>query len=343
MKRLGFTLVELLVVIAIIGVLVGLLLPAVQAAREAARRMQCSNNLKQIGLALHNYESTYKKFPPGQIHTTAGGEPAQTVWGISLLPFIEGANLGNLYNHSLPQQAPTNLRVLQTIVPTYTCPSDLNTSALQQVWGGTVFPNSIAPSSYKALAGASSAGFSPATTYDGPYFDLTHIGSLPSGPDQSVFATVLVRQNPPNSWRGLLHVIPPNNLPVYNQRRLGCERISDVTDGTSNTYCVTEYHTKTGPMFRAYWGYGRNQGSFAHAFPIQATRIPDHDECLRRIGGSDPAFMCRRGFASLHTGGANALGVDGSVHFASSTMDGRILMAMSTIGGGEVTPGINNE
>ncbi len=340
MKGRGFTLVELLVVIAIIGVLVGLLLPAVQAAREAARRMQCSNNLKQIGLALHNYESTFKMFCPGQVHTTSGGEPASTVWGISLLPFLEGANLGNQYNHSLPQQVQPNLQVLRTIVNTYICPSDLNTGTLQQVWGGTVFPNSIAPSSYKALAGASYSGFSTALSYDGQYFDLTAIGNLPAGPDQSVFTPVFVRQNPPNSWRGLLHVIPPWNLPQFNLRTLGCERISNVTDGTSNTYCITEYHTKTNPIFRAYWGYGRNQGSMAHAFPTQATRIPDYDACVRALGNGDLGLICRRGFASLHTGGANALGVDGSVHFASSSLDSRILMALSTIAGGEVTQGL---
>src|SRR5688572_20348975 len=90
----GFTLVELLVVIAIIGILVGLLLPAVQAAREAARRMQCSNNLKQLGLASHNYESAYKKFHYRQGGTTAGtlNNQSRKSGFIALLPFIEGGN-----------------------------------------------------------------------------------------------------------------------------------------------------------------------------------------------------------------------------------------------------------
>lgn len=94
-KRSGFTLVELLVVIAIIGILVGLLLPAVQAAREAARRMQCSNNLKQLGLAAHNYESSYGTFPYRQGGTNGGGEPhnaSRRSGFIAILPFIEGGN-----------------------------------------------------------------------------------------------------------------------------------------------------------------------------------------------------------------------------------------------------------
>ncbi|MCA9181479.1 MAG: DUF1559 domain-containing protein, partial [Planctomycetales bacterium] len=100
-KRIGFTLVELLVVIAIIGILVGLLLPAVQAAREAARRMQCSNNLKQLGLAAHNYVDAHKTFPSGFVSSLPDpGAPAAAeltvwTWGAFILPFIEQGNLSN--------------------------------------------------------------------------------------------------------------------------------------------------------------------------------------------------------------------------------------------------------
>ena len=140
--RRGFTLVELLVVIAIIGVLVGLLLPAVQAAREAARRMQCSNNLKQLGLALHNYHDTYSMFPPGRGGTNAGGDWRTGSWlsnqgslsaHAQLLPYIEQGPLweqiktGVDDGREIPPNGPSPLRpytpFAQTI-PSFVCPSD---------------------------------------------------------------------------------------------------------------------------------------------------------------------------------------------------------------------------
>lgn len=119
LTRAGFTLVELLVVIAIIGILVALLLPAVQAAREAARRAQCQNNLKQIGLAVHNYADTNKGLPP-TIYTMAGY--GQWSAQARLLPFLEQANLQNLINFSLPYDVQP--AVPKTRVPTYLCPSE---------------------------------------------------------------------------------------------------------------------------------------------------------------------------------------------------------------------------
>ncbi len=121
-NRPAFTLIELLVVIAIIAVLIALLLPAVQQAREAARRTQCKNNLKQLGLALHNYHDAYKVFPPGG--TYAGGVAAGAGWSTQarLLPYIEQANLQNLISFSLSYNAQPN--VTQVRVPVLLCPSE---------------------------------------------------------------------------------------------------------------------------------------------------------------------------------------------------------------------------
>lgn len=143
-KRRGFTLVELLVVIAIIGVLVALLLPAVQAAREAARRMSCSNNLKQIGLALHVYHDAYRRFPAGwHGYDMATGQPnwlGEPGWGwcASILPYMEQRNLfeGRL-RFELPITHPVNAEGRATYLPTFRCPTDIgDTTFLLEHWDG---------------------------------------------------------------------------------------------------------------------------------------------------------------------------------------------------------------
>jgi len=122
----GFTLVELLVVIAIIGILIALLLPAVQAAREAARRMSCTSNLKNIALAAQNYHDTYGRFPMGQVYETPQGDPLSGWgWGAGLLPFIEQGSLGKMIDFDLTWDAPVNAAALETSLPIFNCPSSI--------------------------------------------------------------------------------------------------------------------------------------------------------------------------------------------------------------------------
>ena len=154
--RAAFTLIELLVVIAIIAVLVGLLLPAVQKVREAASRMSCQNNLKQLGLALHNFHSTNQKLPPGYVATGAyvNGTTDTTpgwAWGACVLPYLEQ---NNIYSQFVLNQPVQNSSAIQNVVKTFVCPSDLGTQTTFAVTDASWSTVCLAPpSSYAACCG----------------------------------------------------------------------------------------------------------------------------------------------------------------------------------------------
>jgi prepilin-type N-terminal cleavage/methylation domain-containing protein len=157
--RRGFTLIELLVVISIIGVLVALLLPAVQAAREAARRTQCQNNLKQLGLAANAYVTSGDAFPIGYIAWTnpPGGAAPGWAWSAALLPQLEQNPIFNAMNVNLPIDFPDNATVRMAALAVYVCPSDRNTGAFSltsQITGGTV---QVQTTSYAANGGTATA------------------------------------------------------------------------------------------------------------------------------------------------------------------------------------------
>jgi prepilin-type processing-associated H-X9-DG protein len=248
---------------------------------------------------------------------------------------MEQASLQARFDKTLAPAHATNVAVLQTRVKTYICPADLNTTKLEQPASGSMVNTPLAPSSYKAMAGATPSGFSPATSIDGYFFDLTFMAFQPDNNGQSIFSPTLTLPQP-NTWRGILHVVHETAL-SNTIRFFKPERMANVSDGTSNVMAVTEYHTKTNNRNRAFWGYGRNQYSHAAASPLAATRIPDFDECVRRTN-NDPGVVCRRGFASLHGNGANALVADGSVRFFATTLNARVFMALAAIEDGELIP-----
>ncbi|HMP04969.1 MAG TPA: DUF1559 domain-containing protein, partial [Lacipirellulaceae bacterium] len=203
-RRLGgFTLVELLVVIAIIGVLVALLLPAVQAARESARRMQCGNNLRQIGLAMQNHHEAKGAFPAGKV--AFGDENTSTNvwenWAVSLLPFMEMQNVQRLYNFDVPNSHALNQQAAQTVLPMMKCPSDPNVDALLRPASGSTGGYDWATGSYKANMGRGAFDGSPTGFFND--------------------ARVIIGTGPgavPWHWRGPLHLVMRPKNPSAGQR-----------------------------------------------------------------------------------------------------------------------------
>ncbi|MCC7086663.1 MAG: DUF1559 domain-containing protein [Pirellulales bacterium] len=307
----GFTLVELLVVIAIIGVLIALLLPAVQAAREAARRSQCANHLKQIGLGILNYDSANKSFPVGGI--TEGhccGTRSKTSWAILILPFIEETALFASYYPKLYNEDKLNQPAVQTVVPTYVCPLDQWSVFIDKPDSGPAFALNLEyrHSSYRGCSG---------------YSDGTAWWDAQSG-DQ-LFNDFPLK----SSWRGALYTIGAINI-----RKPA--KVKDMIDGTSKSLLVGEALNLTRHGRSTFWGYSYASYNKSTVVKESRTLLADFDRCTQ-IGGVAANNPCKRGWGSLHSGGVILFTFcDGSVRMLNDTIDLGVLAEAATIAGGEV-------
>ena len=319
--RQGFTLVELLVVIAIIGILVALMLPAIQAARETARRAQCRNNLRQIGVALHNFHDSQRSFPPGYVSTVGPGGPADDRgpgwgWGAAILPQLEQSGLNSQILFDKDIADPANAAARMTSLPVFLCPSNggnpyftvdlLNDSTpgystpLKDANGN---PVQVAHSNYVGIFG------NPEITPDPGFLSLA--------PDRS------------SAYRGMFY----RNAKV---------RFADVTDGTSTTLFVGErssnlaYATWTGavtggqvpPKIPDAYGYGPEGAPvmiLGHSG--DASDVPPHTPNSPVNHVDD--------FWSQHAQGVNFLFVDGSVRNISDSINPQVWWALGTRAGGE--------
>jgi len=299
--RHGFTLIELLVVIAIIAILIALLLPAVQQAREAARRTQCRNNLKQIGLALHNYHDTFQRFPFGSIETRSGQPTWESLGGLStgwawsayILPYIDQANVYNQIDFSKYMVNPAdtspvqlqNTAIIATPIPVILCPSDVAPSVEITPASGTEVMQAV--TSYCGNAGS----FNGAQNGDDPRrsdgFFYRHY------PTSTAFQAI---------------------------------RIRDITDGTTNTAMVVEHaylnsksdEVRVGSIGRKRW-YGAMNDDLVEGGNINRLVVEGQRQMNPPLALADSER--RRTPSSQHEGGCFVLLGDGSVRFISENIN----------------------
>ena len=336
-KRRGFTLIELLVVIAIIAVLIGLLLPAVQKVREAANRMQCQNNLKQLGLAMVNYETTNRFFPASSYTTglPATGNLSGTFhsWRAFTLDYIEQGTIGALYNKNLSWFDPQNLPAVSTTIKTYACPTTP---------GRTQIP-SVTKKFASTTVTLNSANFGP-TDYD-------TMNTIKAGQYSGIFGLPT------------LATTDQINSVMFKDQ---VSTVSMILDGTSNTGMIWECSARpnvwlngkliaTGANDQGFC-WADSDGPFSVDICNPAATAADYTSLtLPAVAGVNvfwkkndinPANLAKfsrfmnasndNEVFSFHTGGSNVCFADGSVRFISETVDIKTLAAIVTAHGGEV-------
>lgn len=334
----GFTLVELMVVIAIIGVLVALLLPAIQSARESARRTQCLNNLKQLGVALHNYVSAEKHFPPGAVAKTYPAQPKHPEtfyrWSVlaHLLPYLENSSVRDLLDLSLPLYMPAagypvadrNKAGIAKILPEFLCPSDIG-QPVKSDWG---------PTNYVACAGSGAGGGTPFDT-DGVFYvnsatSFTQIGDG-SSHTAAISESLLGEDVQPTSASGFGGATPERHYKFS----LGFSATPDLTDTRCNS-------TRN---FNSSLGNGNDPRGFAWCSGEYRCALYNHYyvpngseyDCITSVT-VDPSVPPKKLYSAFgwraarsgHAGGVTVLLADGSVRFTLNSIDLLLWQRLST-------------
>ncbi len=336
--RRGFTLIELLVVIAIIGVLIALLLPAVQSARESARRIQCTNNLKQIGLAMHGYEAVAGALPPSLVlqgvdHTVTwfGGWSALG----RVLPFLEQNNAFNSINFGMHYETPQNLTVTGLTVQTFLCPSEVKPQPMVEISNGMALQFGVTNygccmGDWFVWGGFSHSGLTNRGAF-GPNFSRRW-AEFRDGQSQTLMASEVKTYQPYLRDCGLSQIQTPGNVPAAN-----ADPLSVAPEYRTCATLRTSGHAE--------WADGHvHQTGFTTAWtpnrPILGGPDGRTDVDLtgyrEKTGGPTYSAVTSR---SHHPGGVNSLFADGSVRFLKTSIDGNVYRGLGSVAGGEVVGG----
>lgn len=334
-RRTAFTLVELLVVIAIIGVLVGLLLPAVQAAREAARRMQCQNNLKQLGLAAHNFESTYKTFPPGEwTRAATTASTSRPAWTTVIMMFVEQSNKFNQFDFRVDVNThPNNLAARQQDVSVYLCPSD--PSSAQFTAGGVT----VGRLNYFGSIG----GTADSRTLDGRggifngNFSNIQLSQTPKGVK---IADLTDGTSNTAMFSEVMRKFQDTTVVNYTTVRASGVISSGVglIDGRNDTGCRagSTAGTLINYIGLQYFRGGINHNTlYSHTLPVNWNRRTNNLATQQYNCGDTSFRRSHIAASSYHSGGASSCFADGSVRFVSENTDFAVWYAAGTRGMGE--------
>ncbi|HVW02603.1 MAG TPA: DUF1559 domain-containing protein [Planctomycetaceae bacterium] len=333
MLRRAFTLIELLVVIAIIAVLIALLLPAVQQAREAARRTQCKNNLKQLGLALHNYHSSLNMFPPNLVPGSNFNYSAGN-WGVLayLNPYLDQSNVYNLMNLTAPTYAstapyniadPNNAVAVGITVPMFLCPSDRGQPVALNAYG----VNQLGPTNYAACQGSglNSQGGAPGSPYnaDGVFFANSGIsfGGITDGSSNTVAMAESLLGEGAQTFGGT----PAGDI-HRTYAWLEVDTLSDSQCASPGGFNV-QY-----PLGFAWFSGEMRCGAYNHYYGPN----PPNWDCVSNAPSLGFTAIGWRAARSMHVGGAQILLCDGSVRFVSNNIYLPTWRALATRSGGEV-------